>query len=131
MESFENKYIHMKLTNVTEKFPFLSCVKSQGKESIVIILNHDDKIISYYEFEAISTVEEKKAFLELGDQWWYESNRLLPISIFLYSRMRPFKYCIRTMPMKEVEILFGPVTSLNNLMKKRIKKRQIQLVKKI
>jgi hypothetical protein len=32
--------------------------------------------------------------------------------------------------MKDVEILFGPVTSLQNLLKKRIKRRSIQLVRK-
>jgi hypothetical protein len=32
--------------------------------------------------------------------------------------------------MKNTDILFGPITSLNNLFQKRIKRRQIQLVKK-
>jgi hypothetical protein len=37
---------------------------------------------------------------------------------------------LRTFVMKDVEILFGPVTSLQNLLKKRIKRRTIQLIKK-
>lgn len=44
--------------------------------------------------------------------------------------MESFKYCLRTINLKDVDILFGPVTSLNDLFKKRIKRRQIQLVKK-
>ena len=32
---------------------------------------------------------------------------------------------------KETEILFGPVTSMQNILRKRIKRRSIQLVKKI
>ena len=33
--------------------------------------------------------------------------------------------------MKDIEVLFGPMTSLQNLIKKRIKRRGIQLVRKV
>jgi hypothetical protein len=110
--------------------PFISGIKYQDKEYIGIIQNTDDKILSFYDYSTIRTPEERKLFLELGDLWWYESNRLLPISIFLQGQMAQFRYCLKTVVNKDVEILFGPVTSLNNIMKKRIKKRQIQLIQK-
>lgn len=111
-------------------FPFISGLKYQDKEFIGIILNSDDKILSFYDYNSIRSPEEKKAFLELGDIWWWESNRLLPISIFMQGQMLPFRYCLKTIVNKDVEIMFGPVTSLNNIMKKRIKKRQIQLIQR-
>jgi len=60
--------------------------------------------------------------------WWNESNRLLPINIFMQGAMSQFRECLQTFKLKETEILFGPVTSLNNLLTKRIKRRQIKLI---
>jgi hypothetical protein len=119
------------LEEVQQKFPFLSGLRIQGHEFIGIIQNSDDKVISFYDYESIKSPEEKIMFLEHGETWWWESNRLLPINIFLQGQMIPFRYCIRTVVNKDIEIMFGSVTSLNNIMKKRIKKRQIQLVRKI
>jgi hypothetical protein len=118
------------LDEIKEKFPFLSGLRCQTFEYIGIIQNSDDKIISFYDYESIRTPEEKKAFLELGETWWWESNRLLPINIFLQGQMQDFRYCLKTVVNKDIEIMFGSVTSLNNIMRKRIKKRQIQLIRK-
>jgi len=119
------------LDEIKEKFPFLSLLKYNDQEFIGIIQNSSDKIISFYDYNSIITSDQKKLFLEHGDCWWNESNRLLPINIFLRGEMRGFRYCIKTVINKDVEIIFGPVTSLTNIMRKRIKKRQIQLVRKI
>lgn len=118
------------LEEIRDKFPFLSGIKCQTNEYICIIQNSDDRIISFYDYESIKTPEEKKAFLELGEIWWWESNRLLPINIFMQGQMQDFRYCLKTVVNKDVEIMFGSITSLNNIMKKRIKKRQIQLIRK-
>lgn len=115
---------------IQEQFPYLSCVRTAGIEYVCIIQNSDDKILSFYDFNSIKDSDEKKLFLELGEIWWHESNRLLPINIFLQGQMAPYKPYIRTAAHKNTEILFGPITSLNNLFQKRIKRRQIQLVKK-
>ena len=45
--------------------------------------------------------------------------------------MGKFKKVLRTFVMKDIEVLFGPMTSLQNLIKKRIKRRGIQLVRKV
>lgn len=118
------------LTEIKEKFPFLSGLRCQTHEYIGIIQNSDDKIISFYDYESIRTPEEKALFLELGETWWWQSNRNWPINIFMQGQLIQFRYCLKTIVNKDIEIMFGPVTSLNNIMKKRIKKRQIQLVRK-
>jgi len=119
------------LNEIQSNFPFLSCVVARGQEYVCIIQNHDDKIMTFYDLDAIRNPDEKKLLLSLGDMWWWESNRMLPINIFLGQQMRRFRYCTKTVAMKDVEVKFGPQTSLNNLLKKRIKRRQIQLVRKI
>lgn len=116
--------------DIKEKFPFISGLRCQTHEYIGIIQNSDDKIISFYDYEAIRTPEEKILFLEYGEIWWWESNRLLPINIFLQGQMLPFRYCLKTVVNKDIELMFGSLTSLNNIMKKRIKKRQIQLIRR-
>lgn len=119
------------LDEIQQKFPFLSGLRCQTQEYIGIIQNSDDKIISFYDFESIKTPEEKKIFIELGETWWWESNRNLPINIFLSGQMVQFRYTLKTVVNKDIEIMFGPCTSLNNIMRKRIKKRQIQLIRKM
>ena len=118
------------IDQIQANFPFLSGVRKGENEFICIIQNADDKIMSFYDFEAIVDTHERNLFLEFGEIWWWGSNRQLPINIFLQGEMEVFKYCLRTINLKDVDILFGPVTSLNDLFKKRIKRRQIQLVKK-
>lgn len=128
-----NNYI-MPMTNLDDiklNFPFISGIRCQGREYICIIQNSDDKVISFYDYESIKSPEEKLLFIELGETWWWESNRSWPINIFLQGQMNAFKYCLKTVINKDIEILFGPVTSLNNIIKKRIKKRQIQLIRRV
>jgi hypothetical protein len=115
---------------VQEKFPFLSCIRWGEDDYVCIIQNADDKVLTFYDFKSIKSKSEQRLFLEFGEIWWWESNRQLPINIFLRQEMEQFRYCLRTISIKDVEVLFGPITSLNELFKKRIKRRQIQLVKK-
>lgn len=124
-----NTYM-IELIHIQDNFPFLSGIKCQEKEFVGIIQNSDEKIISFYDYDSIKTETEQKIFLACGDTWWWESNRLLPINIFLPGQMDRFRPHLRTIVNKDVDILFGPVTSLNNIMKKRIKRRQIQLVRR-
>lgn len=112
------------------KFEFLTGITYSDSEYVGIVVNRDNQILTFYDIQAVSTTEEKKLFLELGDIWWWESNRMLPIDVFLHHEMRQFRYALKTFAIKDVEVLFGPVTSLQNLVKKRVKRRSIQLVRK-
>lgn len=117
--------------SIYSKFPYLSALRHGDREYVGIIQNSDDKIISFYDYGSIQTLSEKRLLLDLGETWWNESNRLLPIHIFLPGQLTSFRYCLRTVLVKDTEIIFGPVTSLNNIIQKRIKRRQIQLIKKM
>ena len=77
------------------------------------------------------SAEARKHFIELGEQWWWESNRLIPINLFLRSQIEPFNSCILNMNTKDCEVLWGPETSLTNIIQKIIKRRSVQLVRKI
>ena len=114
-----------------EKFPFLTGIEFSQEEFVGIVQNKYAQILSFYDIEKCRNDEEKKVLLELGDLWGWESNRLLPIDVFLFQEMQEFRHCLRTFVLKETEVLFGPVTSMQNILKKRIKRRTVQLVKKV
>lgn len=123
--------VKMRITeNLKENMPFISVLTHADKEYVGIIINQDTNVTSFYDYELIDGEEEKKRFLELGDAWWWESNRQIPINIFLKNEIAGFRYAIRNYTTKDVEIQFGPVTSLNNIIIKRIKRRSITLVRK-
>lgn len=121
----------VKLTeDIRENFPFISVVHYGGAEYVGIVINQDQYVTSIYDFEAIRTDAERRAFLDLGEAWWWESNRILPINIFLKQEMEMFKYSIMTMNTKDVNIVFGPTINLHNIAAKRVKRKMIQLVRK-
>jgi hypothetical protein len=110
-------------------YPFISCVKSNDIEYIGIIINFDDNVASIYDISVLRSDSEKNLFLEMGETWWWESNRRIPINIFLKKEMNIFKYSIKTFNAKDVEILFGPTVNLSDISTKRIKRKSIQLVR--
>jgi hypothetical protein len=95
-----------------------------------IIINQDAQVTSIYDYSAIKSEEEKQRFLELGEIWWWESNRQIPINIFLNRDILDFRYAIRNFSTKDVKVLLGPCTSLNDIIVKRIKRKSITLVRK-
>lgn len=120
----------MLLKNIAEKFPFISVVTYGGQEFVGIISNQDANVTSMYVYTKLNTEEEKRRLIELGEIWWWESNRMIPISIFLREEMRDFQYALQTMNSKDVRVSIGPTVNLNNLSLKRVKRKSVQLVKK-
>lgn len=116
--------------NIKENFPFISVVTYGGKEYVGIIVNQDQYITTMYNYEFLKSAEEKRLLIELGEIWWWESNRLIPISIFLRNEIQSLKYCIITMNTKDVNVTMGPTVNLHNLTLKRVKRKHVQLVKK-
>tara|TARA_X000000368_G_scaffold86193_1_gene65511 strand:+ start:606 stop:974 length:369 start_codon:yes stop_codon:yes gene_type:complete len=115
---------------IEEKFPFLSVVTYGGQEFIGIVNNQDNLTTTMYVYSDVLTAKEKAKLVELGEIWWWESNRMLPINIFLRKEMGPFKHIQRTMNSKDVKVTHGPTVNLNKLTVKRIKRKSVQLLKK-
>ena len=118
-------------TNLQENFPFISVIVHVSHEYVGIIINQDAQVTSMYDYSMIKTDEEKQRFLELGEVWWWESNRQIPINIFLAREIIEFRYVIRNFSTKDVKLIHGPCTSLNDIIVKRIKRKSITLVRKI
>ena len=120
----------MLLKDIEEKFPFISVVVYGGQEYVGIIVNQDQLVTSMYVYAQLNTDTEKQRFLEMGEIWWWESNRMIPISIFLAEEMQQFQYALMTMNSRDVKVSLGPCVNLNNLAVKRVKRKNVQLVRK-
>jgi len=121
----------MRITdNLQQNFPFISVITYVDQEFVGIIINQDNQITSIYDYSALKSDQEKEKFLELGEAWWWESNRQIPINIFLNKEIQIFRYAIRNFSTKDVKVLLGPCTSLSDIITKRIKRRSIVLVRK-
>jgi hypothetical protein len=118
-------------TNLQENFPFISVINHVNHEYVGIIINQDAQVTSIYDYSSLRTDLEKQQFLEFGETWWWESNRQIPINIFLAKELVIFRYVVKTFSTKDVKVLFGPCTSLNDIIVKRVKRKSITLVRKI
>lgn len=118
-------------TKLTDLHPFITVLSYAQQDYVGIIQNRDDIVTTIYDYGSIIEPEVKKRFLELGDIWWGESNRMIPINLFLKNEWLPFKNYIRTFNNKSLVILHGPIVSMNELNKRRSKRRSITLVKRL
>jgi hypothetical protein len=115
---------------IFEKYPFLSLVTYGGAEYVGIVQNQDDTVLSMYDYSKINE-NLKETFLELGEVWWWESNRTIPINLFLKQDFARFASVLITFNIRDTEVVRGPSVSIAELAKKRSKRRNIQLVKKV
>lgn len=122
------------MTNLKDKiqdqFPFITVITYGNLEYVGIVINQDNNITSIYDYNILKAEEHKKYFLEMGDVWWWESNRMLPINIFLRKEMEVLRYSIKNFATKDVTIIMGPVVNLHNIIMKRVKRRSVQLVRR-
>jgi hypothetical protein len=116
---------------LTETHPFITVCSYANQDYVGIVQNRDDVVTTIYDYGAIVDVAVKEKFLELGEVWWWESNRLIPINLFLKNDWAIFKPYIRTFNNKSLVILHGPTCSMNELSKRRSKRRSITLVKRL
>ena len=119
------------IEHLLNRYPFITYLVYGGNEYLGIIQNSDEQITTIYDLGSLRVPEQKKRFLELGEQWWWESNRIIPINVFLKQDWAEFKFCVKTMNSKDVDIRIGPQLNLKEMAAKRSKRRSITLVRKI
>ena len=117
--------------DIEQNLPFISVINYGEEEYVGIIINQDQYVISFYDLNAIRSPEEKTAFLEVGETWWWESNRQFPINVFCRDQIGPFAYAIKTFNSKDTRIVLGPVVNLMNLTIKRVKRKSVKLVRRV
>jgi len=124
------------MTNLYQKlslqFPFISVVSygAHADEFVGIVQNYDSLTTCFYDFGVLLDDDEKRLFLTLGEKWFFESNRMIPINIYLKWEWKPFEKTFKTFMSRELTVIYGPCPSLANLAQKK-KRRSIQVVKRL
>ena len=116
---------------LTEKYPFITLCMYANQEYVGVVQNRDDIVTTIYDFGSVTDQVEKMLFLELASTWWWESNRSIPINIFLRREWDPFRGTLRTFANKDLEILHGPICSLMDIARKKSKRKSITLVRRV
>jgi hypothetical protein len=116
---------------LAEKYPFITLCRYATTEYVGIIQNQDEAITTIYDFGAIQDVAAKRVFLDLANTWWWESNRTIPINIFLKGDWDQFRPYVRTFTNRDLVILHGPICSLAEMSRRRSKRKSITLVRRL
>lgn len=116
---------------LTEKYPFITLCLYANAEYVGVVQNRDDAVTTIYDFGSVQTQEQKLEFLELASIWWWESNRSIPINIFLRKDWDKFRPTLRTFVNKDLEIIHGPACSLLDIARKKSKRKSITLVRRL
>jgi len=116
---------------LAEKYPFITLCSYASAEYLGIIQNRDETVTTIYDYGAVTDQKDKLLFLELANTWWWESNRSIPINIFLRKDWDRFRFTLRTFSNKDLEILHGPVCSLMDIARKKSKRKSITLVRRL
>jgi hypothetical protein len=117
--------------NLTENHPFITVCSYSGQDYVGIIQNRDEVVTTIYDYGSIIAPELREKFLELGEIWWWESNRLIPINMFLKDDWTIFKPYLRTFNNKSLTVIHGPICSIGELSKRRSKRKSITLVRRM
>jgi hypothetical protein len=116
---------------LAEKYPFISLCVYANVEYVGVIQNRDDAVTTIYDYGSVITAQDKLDFLELAAVWWWDSNRSIPINIFLKGEWDRFRFTLRTFSNKDLAIVHGPVCSLADISRKKSKRKSIMLVRRI
>ncbi len=119
------------IKEILAKFPFLSYGIFDDKEYLGIIQNSDSSLLSMYIMDLIPTEELRLQFLKFGEEWWWGSNRQIPINIFFKEQFLAFRPHIRHFSRKDFDLQSGHAVSLQETISRRIRKRQITLVRRM
>lgn len=123
----EDNYKNLLLT----KYPMLTYLTYGKSDYVGIIQNVDDAITTIYDLGSVKTDADKIEFLQLAEIWWDESNRQVPINVFLRLEWYGFRSTLKTLNSKDVDIKVGPYLSLREMALKRSKRRSITLVRRV
>lgn len=116
---------------LTENHPFITVCSYAGQDYVGIVQNRDDIVTTIYDYGSIIEHGMREKFLELGDIWWWESNRLVPINMFLKDEWSQFRPYLRTFNNKSLTVIHGPICSMLELSKRKGKRKSITLVKRL
>lgn len=109
--------------------PFVTVLQNDGVTYIGIIKIKSKQYTTLYCFDKMDTSLQQE-LMEIAQNWWWQSNRLIPVCLFFQEEMEKFEDYTQRFDTNSVNFVCGPVISLSDLPTKRIKRRNVALKKK-
>lgn len=110
---------------MNQKESFISSIiikneKTKELDEVVgIIMNQTQKITGVYDFSKM-TEEDREAVIKLGKIWWEESNRQIPINVFLFEEFIPYEKYLVNIKNQYIEEIKGHVVQLYKIIPTKI-----------
>lgn len=108
--------MRLELDKLRESFPFLSKMIVNTKISYYgIVLNCDKNAVTFINLEKIQTKEELVKLMNLSQNWWWYSNRSIPLNLFYQKETEEYMPYVTSLPFKTTTIE-GHVSSLEDIL---------------
>jgi hypothetical protein len=120
-----------RIASILERHQFLSFGTLLDTPYLGIVQNSDGQLISMYVLDAIPTEAGRHLLLRYGEDWWWGSNRQVPINIFIGERFRIFRPFLKHFSRKDFNLEAGPQVSLQETIARRVRRRQVMLIRKL
>ena len=98
-----------------------------SREIVGIVKIKTKQFITLYDFSKIKNPADKKELLSFAAIWWSQSNRTIPISIFIKNDIEKFEAFTTRIDTDAFELLHGPLVAISDIPRKRIKRRNVAL----
>lgn len=95
--------------------PFVSVIEMDNIRYRGIIINSDKSHISFIDLSKINDDEKLYDFLDLGLNWWWFSNKKIPINLYYPEECMPYMNKITHLPAKNSTIKQGHIISLQKI----------------
>ncbi len=113
---------------IRETYPFFSIlILRDGLHVPGIIQNSSSSLVWIYQFEDIQDQAQRKQFLEYGKIWWNQSDRTIPIEVFIGQEFDVFREHLKGYPRKNVDTIHGHLVDLGETFRRRIKRRIVSV----
>jgi hypothetical protein len=119
------------MLDIIAAHPFLSRISYGNYEFIGLIINQDQHVTSFYDYNALSSNLDRMAFLSAGELWWNETNRQIPIIMICRKLVERFDYAVKTTITKDTIIVDGHITNISRITENRAKQKDVRLIRKL
>lgn len=111
------------------RYPYLTYLQVGEIAVLGVVQNVGPQTVNVFDFAHLRTDEQRKGFLKLAEEWWFESNTQVPIDVFLGPKFDYLLHCLRIYPRSAVIDVQGPLINLDDQFKRRIRRRRIEFIK--
>lgn len=102
---------------IKESFPYISVIEDgNGDEYVGIIIAYNKNTISFIDINKIKNKQTMLELLGLCKNWWWYSNRIIPINLYYYEQSLPYMKYLTHLPAKTSTVIIGNIYSLEKVL---------------